>query len=290
LLLYVYYKTLAKAKAKLRPLQEYSFAFVWIFCCPLWSNNPSRRAPEIKDGGATWICQHPRGQHVICGISREQSRNNTTYNMIIDSAICHYKRWGCSRLLRPVWAENKQSLTTHSTVMAERDQLGKQAVTSKGAAGLYKKTSNPWQPTSQLWQSVIDWESRLSRPRVLPVRTKKQAILDDPLHSYGRAWSIGKASCHVQGCCRFVQKKQAILDNPLHSYGRAWSIGKASCHVQGCYRRQILRLYRNDEEDACLVGHGKGWSIAETITMRYRSSVSGKNEMNVRSAVQNLTK
>jgi hypothetical protein len=42
-------------------------------------------------------------------------------------------------LLRPVWAENKQSLTTHSTVMAERDRLGKQAVMSKGAAGSYKK-------------------------------------------------------------------------------------------------------------------------------------------------------
>jgi hypothetical protein len=61
-------------------------------CSPLRSNNPSRRAPKIKDGGATWNCQHPRGQHVICGISREQSRNNTTYNMIIDSAICHHER------------------------------------------------------------------------------------------------------------------------------------------------------------------------------------------------------
>ncbi len=125
---------------------------------------------------------------------------------------CLHERWGCSRLLRTVWAENKQSLTTHSTVMAERDRFGKQAVTSKGAAGLYKKTSNPWQPIPQLWQSVIDWENKLSRPRVLPVRTKKQAILDDPLHSYGRAWSIGKASCHVQGCCRFVRKnKQSLM-------------------------------------------------------------------------------
>jgi hypothetical protein len=57
----------------------------------------------------------------------------------------------------------------------------------KAATGSGGKTNNPWQPTPQLWQSVIDRESKLSRPRVPPVRTKKQAILDDPLHSYGRA-------------------------------------------------------------------------------------------------------
>ena len=68
--------------------------------------------------------------------------------------------------------------------MAERDRLGKQAVTSKGAAGLYRKNK----------------QSLTTHSTVMAERDRSG--------------------------------KQAV--------------------------RQILRLYRNDEEDACLVGHGKG--------------------------------
>ena len=48
----------------------------------------------------------------------------------------------------------------------------------EAATGLGGKMNNPWQPTPQLWQSVIDRESKLSRPRVLPVRTKKQVMAE----------------------------------------------------------------------------------------------------------------
>ena len=98
---------------------------------------------------------------------------------------------------------------------------GKASCRVQGCCRFVRKTSNPWRPTPQLWQSVIDWESKLSRPRVLPVRTKKQAIPDDPLHSYGRAWSIGKASCAAnpsivqkrRGGCLFGGSRQRLINS-----------------------------------------------------------------------------